>query len=216
MPRNGWRLFISETSASDRLLLLKVCRLFHQNIHICTLHYKEEASITSLSVVFTVLIQRRRAVTMTSTTQQHKHPELGLIDGCRVTRHLIQFRSLPYALVKRRFARSTMLNHLPKALDDLHPSYDATNYGPCSIQSQDSITTDIRWNQLPECPRREQAQSEDCLRLTLTCPASGLDNVSARLPVVMFVHGGALMIGSGTLPSHSYTPKLTAGAEGNV
>ncbi|KAL8862426.1 MAG: hypothetical protein Q9178_001436 [Gyalolechia marmorata] len=65
--------------------------------------------------------------------------------------------------------------------------------------------TDIRWNQLPEYPQREQEQSEDCMRLTLTCPTSVLDrHTSEPLPVVAFIHGGALMIGSGD--RHYYDP----------
>lgn len=123
------------------------------------------------------------------------HPQLGELEGCRVSEDLNQFRSLPYALVPRRFARSILLDHLPRNAEDAF--YNATEYGPCSVQSLDSIDTDVRWNQLPEHPRREQDQSEDCLRLTLTCPAVNGANTLAGLPVVVFIHGGALMIGSG-------------------
>lgn len=133
---------------------------------------------------------------------QFRHPQLGTIKGCRVSEDLIQFRSLPYARIPRRFARSTLLNHLPRIDADANADYfyDGEGYGPCSIQPFDSIATDIRWNQLPEHPGRTQGQSEDCLRLTLTCPATALepDAGSRGLPVVVFVHGGALMIGSGT------------------
>lgn len=131
---------------------------------------------------------------------QFCHPQLGRINGCKVTEDLIQFRSLPYAQIPRRFARSVLLNHLPQVHSDADYCYYAEDYGPCSIQPLDSIATDIRWNQLPEAPGRTQGQSEDCLRLTLTCPATALRPVAGvkGLPVVVFVHGGALMIGSGT------------------
>jgi len=125
------------------------------------------------------------------------HSQLGELHGCRVNGDLIQFRSLPYAQVPRRFARSILLDHLPRSPEDAF--YQATEYGPCSIQSLDSIDTDVRWNQLPGHPRREQEQSEDCLRLTLTCPTFNGANALAGLPVVVFVHGGALMIGSGNV-----------------
>lgn len=71
------------------------------------------------------------------------------------------------------------------------------SYGPCSIQPQDSTETDVRWNQLPERPKREQDQAEDCLRLTVTCPRNTLNYASGKIPVIVFLHGGALMIGSG-------------------
>lgn len=130
---------------------------------------------------------------------RYKHPYLGSMEGCRVTPDLVQFRSLPYARVPRRFARSVLLDRLPQVAGRAS-CYDATGYGPCSVQPRDSITTDVLWNQLPEQHYREQSQSEDCLRVTLTCPASVLDHrTSESLPVVVFIHGGALMIGSGTL-----------------
>ena len=121
------------------------------------------------------------------------HAQLGKIRGCRVTYDLVQYRSLPYACVPRRFAHSELLDYLPDA-DGENSRYDATEYGPCSIQSLASIDVDVRWNQLPENPRREQCQGEDCLRLTLTTPSDGS---AAALLVVVFLHGGALTIGSG-------------------
>lgn len=127
------------------------------------------------------------------------HPLLGCIHGCRVTDDLIQFRNLPYASIPRRFARAKLLNHLPRDAANPKESFDAVDYRSCSIQPLDSIQTDLRWNQLPEKPGREQCQSEDCLSLTITCPATIIDQASAShpLPVVAFIHGGALLMGSG-------------------
>ncbi|KAL8822437.1 MAG: hypothetical protein Q9191_006829 [Dirinaria sp. TL-2023a] len=96
-----------------------------------------------------------------------------------------------------KFARSIILDRLPQTTGEGAFCYDAVDYGSCSVQPLDSIATDVRWNQLPERPQRDQEQSEDCLRLTLTCPATVLDTSPTSLPVVVFVHGGALMIGSG-------------------
>ncbi len=131
---------------------------------------------------------------------RYNHPQLGSIIGHRTAPGLVQFRSLPYAQIQRRFSRSTLSDSLPRLEGQERPCYDATKFGPCSVQPRESITTDIRWNQLPEHPHRDQDQAEDCLRLTLTCPTAALDrHGSEPLPVVAFIHGGALMIGSGTL-----------------
>lgn len=139
-----------------------------------------------------------------ASSYTYEHPRLGSITGCRVTPDLVQFRSLPYAQIPRRFARSLILNHLPRSTRQEAGFYDAREYGPCSVQPRDSIATDILWNQLPEHPHRPQDQSEDCLRLTLTCPLSVLDyHTSKLLPACAFIHGGALMIGSGTLDPNS-------------
>lgn len=133
----------------------------------------------------------------TERTYQHHHPQLNAIDGNQVTDNLIQFRSMHYAKTPRRFARSVILHQLPTCIGGQSTSYDATSYGPCSIQPQDSIETDVRWNQLPERQTREQDQVEDCLRLTVTCPLNTLNHASGKIPVIVFLHGGALMIGSG-------------------
>lgn len=131
-------------------------------------------------------------------TEILRHPRLGRIKGRRVTDDLVQFRSLPYACIPRRFARSTPLDRLPQVTADELSYHEAVSYGPCSVQPEDSIATDLRWNQLPEYPGRAQSQSEDCLRITLTCPAARLNQIIAKpLPVVIFIHGGALMIGAG-------------------
>ena len=53
---------------------------------------------------------------------------------------------------------------------------------------------DAKSNQLPQ-DVEEQEQSEDCLRLTVTRPADAPS--SAKLPVVVFLHGGAYFLGSG-------------------
>ena len=128
----------------------------------------------------------------------HVHPALGNIVGAQVSNELVQFRSLPYASIPRRFARSSGLTQLPKKTIDIEASYDASEYGPSCIQPLDSIEKDVRWNQLPKAPQRQQSQDEDCLRLTLTVPNIALeDQAGLRLPVVIFIHGGALVIGSG-------------------
>ena len=132
---------------------------------------------------------------------QHYHSQLGAINGVQATGDLIQFRSIPYAQIPRRFARSTVLYHLPRSTGQSGP-YDARNDGPCSVQPLNSVETDVRWNQLPECPTREQVQGEDCLRLTLTCPMKTLNHGMNKIPVMVFIHGGALMIGSGNLFSN--------------
>ena len=126
------------------------------------------------------------------------HPQLGAINGCRINQDFVQFRSLPYAHVPRRFARSSLLDHLPSKPEKETFPYNATEYGPCSIQPLDSIETDVHWNQLPHYSRQEQIQGEDCLRLTVTCPISNRADILSSLPVVVLVHGGALMIGSGS------------------
>ena len=116
------------------------------------------------------------------------HPLLGAIQGIRVHDRLVQFRSLPYGEIPQRFGRSSLLKHLPG-----DKPYDATKVGPQSIQPQNAAHMDAQSNQLPP-DVEEQEQAEDCLRLTITRPK---DVPLTKLPVVVFLHGGAFFLGSG-------------------
>ena len=81
------------------------------------------------------------------------HPQLGKINGFTVAQSLVQFRGLPYGRVPQRFARSIPVNYLSPYPSEEPSGYDATEYGPCSVQPLDSIITDVHWNQLPEYPQ---------------------------------------------------------------
>jgi len=122
-----------------------------------------------------------------------RHPFLGAIRGRAIAERLYRAYSLPYASIPRRFARSELLADLPNPTGST--VYDASKVGPSSIQLPGAAQSDAENNQLPTDDVEEQEGSEDCLRLTLTCP----DDVrpGSRLPVVVFIHGGAYFLGSG-------------------
>ena len=119
-----------------------------------------------------------------------KHPLLGVVKGTSIANQLLRFYSLRYASIPRRFARSQLLQKLPD-----HGVYDATTIGPSSIQPKGSAVSDAKSNQLPTDDVEEQDQDEDCLRLTITRPLDIHPN--RKLPVVVFLHGGAFFLGSG-------------------
>ncbi|KAJ9660079.1 hypothetical protein H2198_002776 [Neophaeococcomyces mojaviensis] len=122
-----------------------------------------------------------------------RHPLLGAIRGTIVKEKLYRCYSLPYASLPRRFARSQLLKELPN--HKTSTTYDAAAVGPSSIQLPDAAHSDAENNQLPTDDIEKQDQNEDCLRLTLTRP---LDVEPGRkLPVVVFIHGGAFFLGSG-------------------
>ncbi|KXT08824.1 hypothetical protein AC579_1893 [Pseudocercospora musae] len=124
----------------------------------------------------------------------HAHPTLGVIAGKQISPGLVQFRSIPYAAIPQRFARGQLVKLLPSEKGSDY--YDASEFGPCSIQQSDYIEQDIKWNQFPAQPTRSQTHSEDCLRVTITVPECELAS-RHKLPVLAFIHGGALSIGSG-------------------
>lgn len=84
---------------------------------------------------------------------------------------------------------------------------DGTSYGPIALQHPDPLAGLLpgsEWNfYYPGA-----AQSEDCLFLNIWAPASALSG-PAR-PVLMWVHGGAFLAGSGTAPWYDGTALATA------
>ena len=146
------------------------------------------------------------------------HPTLGPIQGVALPSSLVQFRNIPYATIPHRFARSTLLTTrlTPSSSPASHSPYDATKPGSISIQPFNSAKSDAQGNQFPDDgDLDDEPQSEDCLNLTITAPLSSLlsqpqqDNASekekekAKLPVIVFIHGGAFFLGASSRPYYS-------------
>lgn len=128
-----------------------------------------------------------------------EHPLLGPLQGVAIKERFTQFRSIPYGYIKQRFARSEMLMDVPRRKQlTTEPKrkeiYDVTKQGPQSIQPLESAHMDAKSNQLPD-DVEEQDQVEDCLNLTITAPQGATPE--SKLPVVVFIHGGAFFLGSG-------------------
>jgi len=137
-------------------------------------------------------------------TRIHNHPLLGPLEGLPKKDSLVQFLNLPYANIPQRFARSKLRTGRLMPSDHA-PPYDATKPGPSSIQPLGSAKMDAEGNQLPTENLGEESQSElDCLNLQITMPASALpssssdDASSKKIPVLVFLHGGAFFLGAGT------------------
>lgn len=136
-----------------------------------------------------------------------QHPTLGRLRGVKVNR-LSQFLSLPYGTISQRFARSQLLDHLPRQQGE--EIYDATKIGPSSIQPFNAAKMDADSNQLPsDIIKEDQPQSEDCLRITVTNPTDQLNHDRAKVPVLVFLHGGAFFLNSGERPYYSPIGFLT-------
>jgi carboxylesterase type B len=132
------------------------------------------------------------------------HHTLGRLNG--ITKgSLLQLRNIPYGSIPQRFARAKLVEKLPQSCDG--QPYDATQLPPASVQPLDSGKMDCKGNQLPAdlMEGYEETQSEDCLRLNVTMPASSSLSTSHPLPVLVFVHGGAFFIGSSTRPYYDPT-----------
>jgi carboxylesterase type B len=144
-----------------------------------------------------------------------QHAKLGSLKCIHDTStSLIKVLGLPYGTISQRFARSQLCDNIQD-----HPSsqsrynngvFDATSTGPSSIQPFGSVKSDASNIPLPtdNLPSDEE-QSEDCLNLSIHIPASAINlsdqtfNSNAKLPVVVFIHGGAYFLGSSNRPYYS-------------
>ncbi|KAK5074960.1 hypothetical protein LTR64_001165 [Lithohypha guttulata] len=129
-----------------------------------------------------------------------RHPLLGLIRGNKLTStDLVQYCGLPYGTIPQRFSRSTTLQELPTTSSS--ETFDATKTGPECIQPEGAVKLDCESNQFPNQDFEEPPQSENCLYLNVVAPES---QSTTPLPVLVFLHGGAFLIGSSSRPY--YTP----------
>ncbi|KAJ2918952.1 hypothetical protein MD484_g1414, partial [Candolleomyces efflorescens] len=96
-----------------------------------------------------------------------------------------QFRGIKYASIPARFRQSKLQTIYP-------PVTDATQHGPICPQPGGRLLVEELLFGVPEdrLPKQTLKQDEfECLNLNITCPA-GLTQ-SSRLPVMIWVHGGA-------------------------
>ena len=146
-----------------------------------------------------------------------RHPKLGQI-RCLLDRDnsIVRILGIPYGKIDQRFARSKISTSLsipnPERYDN--KKFDATYPGPSSIQPYGSVRSDASNIPLPtdNLPSDEE-QSEDCLNLSIhVCSTvfafsktSSHLNSNAKLPVLVFIHGGAYFLGSGNRPYYNPT-----------
>lgn len=134
-----------------------------------------------------------------------EHAKLGSLKGITATATLTRFLGIPYGTIKQRFARSAIVNKLPGA-SPTQP-FDATRSGPSSIQSFGSIKTEVDGQQFPSDGLPEdEPQSEDCLNLNITVPNECITDSRRRLPVLVWIHGGAFALGSANRPFYDPVP----------
>jgi carboxylesterase type B len=128
---------------------------------------------------------------------------------------LVKILGLPYGNIPRRFARAKPVYGLRHSLKEKEEGqntiFDATTPGPSSIQPWGSVKSDASNIPLPtESLPEDENQSEDCLNLSIILPDLCLDEKQslrkdAKLPVLVFIHGGAFFLGSANRPYYDAT-----------
>ncbi|PYI02469.1 carboxylesterase [Aspergillus sclerotiicarbonarius CBS 121057] len=110
-----------------------------------------------------------------------------------------EFRGIPYGIVPARWQHAVLRDRLPRDV------FDATQNGPRCPQPQEPNNSDEFQSYL-EFPGDVKESEFDCLNLFITRPsaaalaAAGFDAQSVKLPVYVYIHGGAYSFGAGTDP----------------
>ncbi|KAK5195057.1 hypothetical protein LTR99_002704 [Exophiala xenobiotica] len=126
------------------------------------------------------------------------HSSLGKLQGVSKG-DVTQFWGIKYASLGHRFGTPEI--YAGQASDTV----DATKVGPATIGIPDACQAEYGLIQrsLPT-PQLPPPSDTECLNLNITIPASA----SARtgLPIVVFIHGGALAMGSANWPQYDFAP----------
>ncbi|OAP60918.1 hypothetical protein AYL99_05920 [Fonsecaea erecta] len=150
-------------------------------------------------------------------TYTHQHPQLGALTGRLIKspnfqgQSTVQFRSIPYAQVPKRFAPCVPLQSIPDQFD-ARPHRDFTQFGSACPQVGATKPT---WFAAYGGPLEDDLGLEfdefTCLTLSVSVPESYLSgNIPKPIPVMIYVHGGGAQEGIGHVDGlHSNAP-LTA------
>ncbi|CAO3421159.1 hypothetical protein [Azospirillum endophyticum] len=106
--------------------------------------------------------------------------------GAQETAGVTSYHGIPYVVQQpvppNRWMPSAMASWPPS------PAMQAVNVQNQCMQKLPA------WNSQPP------ATGEDCLYLNVWAPSASLNNPTAKLPVMVFIHGGAFVLGSGSSP----------------
>ncbi|KAK9478307.1 Alpha/Beta hydrolase protein [Lipomyces japonicus] len=130
---------------------------------------------------------------MTSaSTTEFNHAQLHKLKGVQIDDGSItQFRAIQFATIPGRFRQSALLETLPKE--------DFTQWGPAAPQPLPDAPPPSGIGK-PVDPPNTIVSEFECLNLTITLPTSALSKTSQqdeKLPVLVWVHGGAYRVGYG-------------------
>jgi carboxylesterase type B len=140
------------------------------------------------------------------------HAKLGAIRCLRQTNDaMVKILGLPYGKIAQRFSRAELSHKLSDGDSKRYHDgvFDATRPGASCIQPWGSVKSDAANIPLPtdNLPDDEE-QSEDCLNLSIHLPEGCVDEsgklrAGMKLPVLVFIHGGAYFLGSANRPYYN-------------
>ncbi|KAI5813493.1 Alpha/Beta hydrolase protein [Pyronema omphalodes] len=138
------------------------------------------------------------------TTSTLNHAGLGKLTGL-LKDDVVSFRGIKYASLQSRFAASEPTFPTAPAKED------ATKFGPEPLQNPKACA--VEWFLIGgECPTEPGVEQDwsglEGLTLNITTPKN--IPTEKKLPVLIFIHGGAFMHGAASWPQYSLTPLVAS------
>ncbi|KAG5803383.1 hypothetical protein H9Q74_011872 [Fusarium xylarioides] len=125
------------------------------------------------------------------------HTQLGDIQGLKLDGHgVVQYLGIQYATLAHRFAG-------PELKNDYGGKMGATRRGPTVVRPP--LACDIEFGLIQKAldkPDDRPMSDLDGLTLDITVPEATLNDNNAKLPVLVFIHGGAYIIGDSGAPHY--------------
>ncbi|KAF4498467.1 Para-nitrobenzyl esterase [Fusarium agapanthi] len=125
------------------------------------------------------------------------HTQLGDIQGLKLDgQGVVQYLGIQYATLAHRFAG-------PKLKTDYGGKVDATRRGPTVVRPP--LACDIEFGLIQKALDKldDRPMSDlDGLTLDITVPEATVNGYNAKLPVLVFIHGGAYIIGDSGAPHY--------------
>ncbi|RBQ72556.1 hypothetical protein FVER14953_13281 [Fusarium verticillioides] len=125
------------------------------------------------------------------------HTRLGDVQGLKLHgQGVVQYLGIQYATLAHRFAG-------PELKTDYGGKIDATRRGPTVVRPP--LACDIEFGLIQKAlvkPDDRPMSDLEGLTLDITVPEAALNESDAKLPVLVFVHGGAYIIGDSGAPHY--------------
>ncbi|KAJ5239076.1 hypothetical protein N7468_003695 [Penicillium chermesinum] len=105
-----------------------------------------------------------------------------------------EFLGIKYATLKNRFAEAEITQHSSTE------TLDATKLGNASLQVPFALSIEFEHAQHSLQSHRIDTSSVDCLNLNITLPEGC--SAASKLPVLVYIHGGAFFVGCNSWPQY--------------
>ncbi|EEU35497.1 uncharacterized protein NECHADRAFT_98197 [Fusarium vanettenii 77-13-4] len=128
---------------------------------------------------------------------QLEHPHLGHIRGVKPgVEGVAQYLGIQYATLAHRFAA-------PEVKIKYEGTVDATNFGPSVVASSSGCDVEFSLIQKPlDGPISPAISDLDSLNLNISVPIASVGEEAAKLPVLVFIHGGGFIHGGNWAPHY--------------